>query len=161
MRNWPNCASTSSLGRLRSGQQSRDQLRSEADNFDRSDPDIRKLDVERQRLDDAWTQFRHILPPDARVELARRPVEFQDVVSVMKGIENEWQQKKEKGAWGSTKKYFRRVSNTLHSHSTLLQVLPADSQYASIFCGTLQSLIKVRLASSKCKVRHSSSDSAA
>ncbi len=77
--------------------------------------------------------------------MARRPVEFGDVVNVMKGIENEWQQKKEQGAWGSTKKYLRRVSSTIHSHSTLLQILPADSQYASIFCGTVQTLIKVRL----------------
>lgn len=106
------------------------------------DAEIRKLDVERQKLNDAWIQFRHTLPPDARVELARRPAEFADVVNVMKMIEEEWQQKKEKGAWGSTKKYLRRVSSTMNSHSTLLKVLPADSQYASIFCGTLQTLIK-------------------
>lgn len=61
----------------------------------------------------------------------------------MEGIENEWQQKKEKGAWGSTKQYLRRVSNTIHSHKTLLQILPADSHYVSIFCGSIQTLIKV------------------
>lgn len=114
--------------------------------LNRSDPEIRKLDVESQKLDDAWTKFRDILPPSARLELARSPAHFENIVSVMEGIENEWQQKKEKGAWGSTKQYLRRVSNTIHSHKTLLQVLPADSQYVSIFCGAIQTLIKVRVA---------------
>ena len=115
--------------------------------LNRSDPEIRKLEVESQKLDDAWTKFRDILPPSARLELARPPAHFENVVSVMEGIENEWQQKKEKGAWGSTKKYLRRVSSTIHSHKTLLQILPADSHYISIFCGTIETLIKVREAS--------------
>ena len=147
LRSWPNYAGISSHGKLRSRPLSRNRWQSQADLSDRSDPDIRKLDVERQKLNDAWTQFCHILPPDARVELARRPADFDDIVNVMKGIENDWQEKKEKGSWGSTKKYIRRVSSTIHSHSTLLKILPADSQYASIFCGTLQTLIKVRLPS--------------
>ena len=105
------------------------------------------LDVERQKLNNTWTQFREFLPPDARAELARRPANFEDVVNMMKGIEDEWQQKREKGTWGITKKYLRRVGTTINSHSTLLKVLPADSHYVSIFCGTVQTLIKVRLVS--------------
>lgn len=107
--------------------------------------------MERQKLDDAWSQFQNTLPLDARVETIGRPAEFEDVVNVVKGIETEWQQKKEKGAWGSTKKYLRRISGTIHSHSTLLKILPADSQYASIFCGTLLTLIKVGLLSTTCR----------
>ena len=145
MRNWPSCASTLNLGKLQSRQQGRgiNHWSNQANNAHRSDPDIRTLDVERQKLNDAWIQFRHILPPNASIESARRPADFEDVVNVMKGIEDEWQQKREKGAWGITKKYLRRVGSTINSHSTLLKVLPSDSQYASIFCGTLQTLLKV------------------
>ena len=81
----------------------------------------------------------------------RRSVDFEDVVSVMKGLENQWQQKKDRGTWGSTKKCLRRVCGAIDSHSTLLKVLPADSQYASVFCGTLQTLIKVGSSSMICK----------
>ena len=143
MKNLPNCASSSSLWKSLSKLRIWDLWGSQADNSARSDPEIRKLDIEGQKLDDAWTRFRDILPPDARIDLAKRPAAFEDVINVMKGIEHEWQQKKERGAWGSTKKYLRRVSGTIHSHSTLLKILPADSQYASIFCGTLLTLIKV------------------
>ena len=100
--------------------------------------------MEREKLENAWTHFRDALPNDAKVEAVNRPVNFADIIKLMNNIEKEWQGKKGKGAWGSTKRYCRRVCGNINSHSTLFKVLPAESQYASVFCGTLQTLIKIR-----------------
>ena len=108
------------------------------------DPEIARLDVEGNTLSDAWAQFRDKLPLDAQIEFAQRPQTFEDVITVVQEIEGKWQQKKQKGAWGRTRTCFRRVCTMLESHSNLLEILPSNSQYASIFCGTLQTLIKVR-----------------
>ncbi len=108
------------------------------------DPNIARLDIEGNTLSDAWAQFRDKLPLDAQIQFAQRPQTFEDVISVVQEIEEKWQEKKHKGAWGRTKTCFRRVCTMLESHSNLLEILPSNSQYASIFCGTLQTLIKVR-----------------
>ena len=108
-----------------------------------SDPEIEKLDIQGNALSEAWAHFKGKLPPEEQIEFAKRPQEFADVINVVRKVEEHWQQKKKKGVSGHAKRYFRRVCTKLDSHSTLLEILPSGSQYASVFCGTLQTLIKV------------------
>ncbi|KAL6721677.1 hypothetical protein ACLMJK_000781 [Lecanora helva] len=106
------------------------------------DPEIQKLDIQGNALSQAWDQFKAKLPPEEQIEFAKRPQNFQDVINVVGKVEEAWQQKKKKGVFGHTKRYFRRICTVINSHSTLLEMLPSSSQYVSIFCGTLQTLIK-------------------
>jgi len=46
---------------------------------------------------------------------------------------------------GKTRRYFDKFCSSLSSHSTILEVLPNQSQYLSIFCGTVKTLLKVSI----------------
>ena len=114
-----------------------------ATNLSVSDPKIRSLDIEGNELNRAWERFRNTLPLEERVQFEKRAQTVADVINVVENVERVWRQKKRTGFFGKTKTYFRKICNTLGSHSTLLELLPSGSQYASVFCGTLQTLIKV------------------
>lgn len=109
-----------------------------------SDPDMKTLDDQGSALNEAWTQFKAKLPPEDQIDFSKGPQNFEHVIKIIQKVEDDWQRKKKKGFMGLTKIRFRKVCTTLASHSTLLEVLPSGSQYASVFCGTLQTLIKVR-----------------
>ena len=118
-----------------------------------SDPKTRSLDIEGNELNKAWDQFRNTLPLEERVQFEKRAQTVADVVKVVEDVEREWRQKKRKGFSGQTKTWFRKICNTLDSHSTLLELLPSSSQYASVFCGTLQTLIKVSVKFSQLQLQ--------
>ena len=46
---------------------------------------------------------------------------------------------------GKTRRYFDKLCSSLSSHSAILEVLPNQSQYLSIFCGVVKTLLKVIL----------------
>ena len=108
------------------------------------DSEISKLDVESEALKGAWVQFKNVLPNDNQVELEHKPATVEDVIGVVRQIETNWQKRKQTGVWGKTKTCLRGVCNVMKAHSTLLELLPSESQYASVFCGTLKTLIQVR-----------------
>ena len=109
------------------------------------EPEIARLDVESNELTKAWALLREKLPSDLQFKFAQRPQGIEDVFSLVRQIENEWQAEKRKGVSGRTKTSFRKMCSVLGSHSNLLGILPSSSHYASVFCGTLQTLIQVRL----------------
>ncbi|KAL8827475.1 MAG: hypothetical protein Q9170_006999 [Blastenia crenularia] len=106
------------------------------------EPEIAKLDVESNELTKAWALLREKLPSDQQIRFAERPQEIGDVISLVSKMENDWQLEKQKGVSGRSKMFFRRMCSRLDSHSNLLNILPSSSHYASVFCGTLQTLIK-------------------
>jgi hypothetical protein len=46
---------------------------------------------------------------------------------------------------GKTRQYFDKFCSNLSSHSAILEVLPNQSQYLSIFCGVVKTLLKVNI----------------
>jgi hypothetical protein len=44
---------------------------------------------------------------------------------------------------GKTRRYFDKFCNSLNSHSIILEFLPDQNQYLSIFCGAVKTLLKV------------------
>ncbi|KAL9594655.1 MAG: hypothetical protein Q9219_006916 [cf. Caloplaca sp. 3 TL-2023] len=109
------------------------------------EPEIAKLDVESNELAKAWALLRERLPSDQRVRFAERPQDIEDVLDLVRRMENDWQVEKQKGVSGRTKAFFRRMCSRLGSHSNMLNILPSSSHYASIFCGTLQTLIQASM----------------
>jgi len=108
------------------------------------DPGRALLDTEGNELSRTWQKFRDVLPAEDRVKFAKRPAKLDDVFMVVQEADNKWQTQKDEGKLGKTKIIFRKICKSLESHSQMLEILPASSQYVSIFYGTLQSLIKVR-----------------
>lgn len=100
-----------------------------------------KLDNEHNQLLISWRRFQENLPLDARLRFQQRPQTLQDVLDVVESAELEWS-KKRQGFWEKTKRSFHRFCKTLDAHSTMLEVLPTQSHYVSLFYGSLQSVIK-------------------
>ena len=46
---------------------------------------------------------------------------------------------------GKTREHFHKFCSNLSSHSAILEVLPNQSQYLSIFCGVVKTLLKVNV----------------
>ena len=101
--------------------------------------------MESNELTKAWALLRDKLPSDQQTRFAERPQEIGDVFSLVHQIENDWKLEKQKGVSGRVKASFRRICSGLGSHSSLLDILPSSSHYASVFCGTLQTLIQVEI----------------
>lgn len=53
----------------------------------------------------------------------------------------EWETK-DRFAGGKAQKYFHKFCGTLNAHSNLLDMLPNQSEYCSIFCGAIKALIQ-------------------
>lgn len=107
------------------------------------EPEIAKLDEARNALLNAWAQLREKLPAEQQAQIAQRPLQVEDVVNVVRKIEKNWQLERQKGIFGRMKGHLHRLCSGLASHSNLLQLLPSSSEYTSVFCGTLQTLIQV------------------
>jgi len=71
----------------------------------------------------------------------RKP-NLEDVTAAVRGVEQKWKEK-DRILGGKPQKLFRSFANSLQGHSNLLQMLPSQNQYLSIFCGALTTLIEV------------------
>ena len=71
----------------------------------------------------------------------RKPT-LEDVTAAVRGVEQKWKEK-DRILGGKPQKLFRSFANSLQGHSNMLQMLPSQNQYLSIFCGALTSLIEV------------------
>ncbi|KAG8525528.1 uncharacterized protein KY384_009172 [Bacidia gigantensis] len=107
--------------------------------------EIKALDIAKGELLRAWRQLNQKLPTDQQVQFAKRAPDINDVILVVRKIEENWQQEKAKGKFGRLKISFRKVCSGLGSHSAMLDVLPSSSQYVSVFCGSLQTLIQASM----------------
>ena len=72
-----------------------------------------------------------------------RAVTFDDIIATVSGAEKQWKEK-DRSANGKVQSLFHSFCKTLSSHSNLFEMLPNQSQYCSIFCGAIKTLIKVR-----------------
>ncbi len=72
------------------------------------------------------------------------PLSIRDVIKSVEDAESHWRSKP-RLAHGKAQSGFHRFCRTLDTHSNLLECLPSQNQYLSIFCGVTTTLIKVRL----------------
>jgi len=54
-----------------------------------------------------------------------------------------WEIKRDDGRFGGIKKRFHNITDKLDSHSNALKMLPSDSEYVSVFYGSLFTVIQV------------------
>lgn len=75
---------------------------------------------------------------------------WEDVRAVVEKIMQRLGQEQNKSKFKRATGQLRTVSNTLHKHQTALKMLPAGSEYISVFYGALATVIQVSVLSSKC-----------
>ena len=71
----------------------------------------------------------------------RKP-DIDDIVAAVRGVEQKWKEQ-DRLFGGKPQKLFRSFCNSLQGHSNMLQMLPSQNQYLSIFCGALTTLLEV------------------
>lgn len=70
---------------------------------------------------------------------------IEGVIDVVQELRLSWQAKRESGRRGKVMKMFHKFCSSIHSHKTLLEILPDGNEYVSIFTGTLNLVIRVSL----------------
>ncbi len=133
----------------------------------RRNPDNADLDNQAKILEQQWKSFSHFLETESEEETAKRnrkfwkkktdgatsvrwqvegqsgqPPGLGDVIAAVRSVEQKWKEK-DRFIGGKPQKLFRSFCNSLQGHSNMLQMLPSQNQYLSIFCGALTSLLEV------------------
>lgn len=103
------------------------------------------------KLFDAWQAFQQRLPIEEQNELNNRNPDWEDIRMVIGRVQAPWRAKNE-GTNGTAISPMRDVLDTIHVHQTFLRILPESNNYASVFCGSLQVLIKVRRSDHETKL---------
>ncbi|MCJ1306787.1 hypothetical protein MMC25_000430 [Agyrium rufum] len=67
-------------------------------------------------------------------------VSFEDIVKVVEQAESNYKGKDET-RHGKAQKHFHSFCKTLEGHSNMLQIIPSQNNYASIFCGTITTIV--------------------
>ena len=93
-------------------------------------------------LSEAWKSFRERLPRDEQAEFAKRAPSIVDVIETIRSMSAKWETKRKQGSYGTTKRHFHKLCDGLNAHQTMLEVLPAASEYVSLFAGVLKSVIR-------------------
>ncbi|KAL8686706.1 MAG: hypothetical protein Q9224_005363, partial [Gallowayella concinna] len=104
-----------------------------------------KLEVEGRELYKNWNVC-HLELSQSNIEWklqapGQASQSFQDVANAVSAAEKQWKEKKRAG-FAKAQQYFHDFCSTMHAHSALLELLPKSSEYVSIFCGSLNALIK-------------------
>ena len=110
-----------------------------------NDPITKIVQVEAVKLREKWLQFWRDCAKEDRLELETSEPSIENVISKIQEMDRTWKSRRGKGVGGRAATYFRRFCGTLDGHASLLKVLPEGSEYVSVFAGTLNAVIKVRL----------------
>ena len=94
-------------------------------------------------LSHTWKSFRVSIPKSEQEELEGKIPSVEGLIGMVDTIAKDWQNKRAESKSGRYFRYFTGFCETLHSHSYMLEVLPSGNQYASLFTGTLQTIINV------------------
>lgn len=58
-------------------------------------------------------------------------------------VKSKWETRSQVNKFAKAREYLCRIGTTVDSHSNALKMLPSSNDYASIFCGALNVVIKV------------------
>ncbi|KAM3069025.1 hypothetical protein ACMFMG_004202 [Clarireedia jacksonii] len=104
-----------------------------------------KLDREMHELANAWDELRYVMSSGDEPRLTKCSGRLDDVLKLVTEADNNWRSHKNAGKFGKVKMAYRKICSNLNAHSEMLTILPASSEYVSIFYGTLQTLIKASM----------------
>lgn len=94
------------------------------------------------RLFKAWKEFQERLGARHLIKANQPAPNVNDIVQFIAEMSAKWETDRKSGKYGRIKQYFHKFCAELNSHSNLLELLPAGSEYVSLFTGTLNSIIR-------------------
>ncbi|KAI9037980.1 uncharacterized protein KD926_011412 [Aspergillus affinis] len=103
---------------------------------------IANLDIEYNELATTWKLFQDNLPPEDQIKFDHRAQTADDVSAVLQSVQNIWMSSSKQRLFTASMKYCQKFRDTLELHTVLLNALPKNEYYISLFYGALQSLIK-------------------
>jgi hypothetical protein len=114
------------------------------------------IKTESKLLNDEWKDFIQKLEMDKTMKkstwkggsLRNDELTIEALKDFMKKSTEEYENKP-RFAGGKVQKYFHKVCNKLDAYSALLDLLPSQSQYCSIFCGSIKLLVRASLTHQK------------
>ena len=92
------------------------------------------------KLIDAMENFQTLNPNCGK--LSTMPTSWKDVEMAISDILAKWE-RNNTSRTGGVKNFLRKVCTSLHNHSTVLKMLPSDSEYVSLIAGSINMIIKV------------------
>lgn len=69
---------------------------------------------------------------------------MKDFSRILETVKSNWETRSQSNKFAKAREYLRKVGSTIDNHSNALKILPSSNDYASIFCGALAVVIKVR-----------------
>ena len=102
-----------------------------------------KLKAQRQELEVALVEFTDALPESMKTAQLDSQ-SWESLYNMIRKLQRQHEAKHSKGLLGQTKQRFHRICETIENHSSALKLIPTESEYTSIICGTLGTITKVR-----------------
>jgi hypothetical protein len=99
--------------------------------------------VEAIKLREKWTIFHGNCAEEDQLDLQVFEPTMDGVTAAIDQAMAVWNKKRQKGWRGRAASNFHKFCGTLNSHSNILAVLPQQSEYTSIFAGSLSTIIQV------------------
>lgn len=90
----------------------------------------------------AWKDFTLHFPGQTAGDITGKPLTVAGVVNTVKGVCVGWDVERKRGKWGVAKWHLHKLCDGLNNHATLLELLPAGSEYVSLFTGSIASIVK-------------------
>lgn len=91
--------------------------------------------------------FQDLIPQELKTTII--PKAWSDVETAVLTVQEYWESQAQGNKTSQAKRWFRKMCNGLHSHKTLLDLLPKESEYVSVVAGAVTMIIKV-----SCSCRH-------
>lgn len=89
----------------------------------------------------AMQAFQDLVPSQLRTTII--PRSWADVETAVTEVQQQWGAKNKESYFGKATLWVRKMCNGMHNHSMALKMLPAESEYVSLFAGAVSMIIKV------------------
>ena len=115
------------------------------------------MKVESLKLRERWLSFQEACPAEERLDIQKYEPTIEGIVDLITAISTSWQTKRTSGRRGAAISSFHRFCGSLHSHRSMIKLLPEGNEYVSVFTGTLNAVIQASVNHEK--IAESFSDS--
>lgn len=100
------------------------------------------LIVQSRKLFAAWDKFQKALPKEQRKDVTSKP-DLKVLFGAVQTSSKTWQQQSKNTKRGKVKSAFGGLCQHLQDHQSILNLIPNQSEYFSLLCGSLTTVILV------------------
>lgn len=101
--------------------------------------------IESNKVLQKWHSFLSNCASDDRLDVTRSDPTMEGVIDLVREITATSRAKNESSRRGKAMKYFHKFCGTIDAHKSILKIIPEGSEYVSVFAGTLNVIIRVKV----------------